>query len=265
MAPRTARRAPRPWPPPIARPTSARPSRSCSATSWARPRWVRRSTPNRSVASWSATSTRCKWRSNITAGTVEKFIGDAVMAIFGVPRVHEDDALRAVRAAAEMRATLATLNAELDRDHGMTLACRIGVNTGEVVAGEGDQSDRDGRRRQRRGTSGAGRFTRRDPAGGRHLRTRSRRGRSASRSTPCTRRARPIRCPRSASPRSRRGRPGSHGTSTLRSSVGSVSCRSYVARSTGPLTDQCLSAPHGPRCRRRRQVEALGRLRGGTR
>ena len=72
-------------------------------------------------------------------GIVEKFIGDAVMAVFGVPRVHEDDALRAVRAAAEMRATLAALNTELDRDHGMTLACRIGVNTGEVVAGEGDQ------------------------------------------------------------------------------------------------------------------------------
>ena len=71
-------------------------------------------------------------------GIVEKFIGDAVMAVFGVPRVHEDDALRAVRAAAEMRGALTSLNAELDRDHGMTLACRIGVNTGEVVAGEGD-------------------------------------------------------------------------------------------------------------------------------
>ena len=72
-------------------------------------------------------------------GTVEKFIGDAVMAVFGVPQVHEDDALRAVRAASEMRAALETLNPELDRDHGMTLACRIGVNTGDVVAGAGDQ------------------------------------------------------------------------------------------------------------------------------
>jgi predicted ATPase/class 3 adenylate cyclase len=72
-------------------------------------------------------------------GTVEKFIGDAVMAVFGVPKVHEDDALRAVRAASEMRAALESLNPELDRDHGMTLACRIGVNTGDVVAGVGDQ------------------------------------------------------------------------------------------------------------------------------
>src|SRR5262249_43238965 len=61
-------------------------------------------------------------------GTVEKFIGDAVMAVFGVPVAHEDDALRAVRAAWEMRAAVATLG----------LGARIGVNTGEVVAGEGD-------------------------------------------------------------------------------------------------------------------------------
>ena len=61
-------------------------------------------------------------------GTVEKFIGDAVMAVFGVPQAHEDDALRAVRAAVELRAAVATIG----------LRARIGVNTGEVVAGEGD-------------------------------------------------------------------------------------------------------------------------------
>ena len=71
-------------------------------------------------------------------GTVEKFIGDAVMAVFGVPQIHEDDALRAVRAAADMRDVLAALNIELDRDYGVSLACRIGVNTGEVVSGSGD-------------------------------------------------------------------------------------------------------------------------------
>ncbi len=73
-------------------------------------------------------------------GTVEKFIGDAVMAVFGVPQVHEDYALRAVRAAVEMRGSLLVLNAELDRVYGMTLAARIGVNTGAVVAGSGDQN-----------------------------------------------------------------------------------------------------------------------------
>ncbi|MGH3033160.1 MAG: adenylate/guanylate cyclase domain-containing protein, partial [Gaiellaceae bacterium] len=67
-------------------------------------------------------------------GTVEKFIGDAVMAVFGVPIVHEDDALRAARAAVEMREALGTLNAGLERDWGVRLAARIGVNTGEVVA-----------------------------------------------------------------------------------------------------------------------------------
>jgi class 3 adenylate cyclase/tetratricopeptide (TPR) repeat protein len=60
--------------------------------------------------------------------TVEKFIGDAVMAVFGVPAVHEDDALRAARAAVELRRAVADLGIEL----------RIGVNTGEVVAEEGE-------------------------------------------------------------------------------------------------------------------------------
>jgi class 3 adenylate cyclase/tetratricopeptide (TPR) repeat protein len=69
-------------------------------------------------------------------GTVEKFIGDAVMAVFGVPTVHEDDALRAVRAAAEMREALKTLNDELEDGFGVRLEMRIGVNTGEVVAGD---------------------------------------------------------------------------------------------------------------------------------
>ena len=58
-------------------------------------------------------------------GSVEKFVGDAVMAVFGIPTAHEDDALRAVRAAAEMREAIA--------EHG--LEARIGINTGEVVVG----------------------------------------------------------------------------------------------------------------------------------
>jgi class 3 adenylate cyclase/tetratricopeptide (TPR) repeat protein len=69
-------------------------------------------------------------------GTVEKYIGDAIMAVFGLPRVHEDDALRAVRAAAEMRERLASLNRELEERWGVTVGNRTGVNTGEVVAGD---------------------------------------------------------------------------------------------------------------------------------
>ena len=68
-------------------------------------------------------------------GSVEKFIGDAVMAVFGIPQLHEDDALRAVRAAADMRTALEDLNGELEHDQGLRLACRIGVNTGEVLVG----------------------------------------------------------------------------------------------------------------------------------
>ena len=69
-------------------------------------------------------------------GTIEKFIGDAIMAVFGLPRLHEDDALRAVRAAAETREALAVLNEQLERQYGVRLTNRTGVNTGEVVAGD---------------------------------------------------------------------------------------------------------------------------------
>ena len=62
-------------------------------------------------------------------GTVDKFIGDAVMAVFGIPQAHEDDALRACRAAVEMRDALPVLG----------IRGRIGVNTGEVVAGTAER------------------------------------------------------------------------------------------------------------------------------
>ena len=70
-------------------------------------------------------------------GRVQKFIGDAVMAVFGVPTVHEDDALRAVRAAVELHTGLAERNAQLLQDFGVELHLRTGVNTGEIVVGEG--------------------------------------------------------------------------------------------------------------------------------
>ncbi len=70
-------------------------------------------------------------------GSVEKFIGDAVMAVFGIPRVHEDDALRAARAADELRTELGVLNAALRHEYETELQVRIGINTGEVVTSEG--------------------------------------------------------------------------------------------------------------------------------
>ena len=67
-------------------------------------------------------------------GTVEKFIGDAIMAAFGVPRVHEDDPARALRAALRMRARLHELNAMLTERYGVALELRMGINTGSVMA-----------------------------------------------------------------------------------------------------------------------------------
>jgi predicted ATPase/class 3 adenylate cyclase len=69
-------------------------------------------------------------------GTVEKFIGDAVMAVFGIPQLHEDDALRAVRSAFDMQRALETLNRDLEARWEVRLAIRIGINTGAVVAGD---------------------------------------------------------------------------------------------------------------------------------
>src|ERR671915_1900814 len=72
-------------------------------------------------------------------GTIEKFIGDAVMAAFGIPVVHEDDALRAVRAAVELREELTALNDQLERAYGVRIGVRTGINTGEVIVGDPSQ------------------------------------------------------------------------------------------------------------------------------
>jgi predicted ATPase/class 3 adenylate cyclase len=68
-------------------------------------------------------------------GTVDKLIGDAVMILFGAPVAHEDDPARALRAALAMQRALERFNAELERTHGLALRLRIGVESGEVVAG----------------------------------------------------------------------------------------------------------------------------------
>ena len=74
-------------------------------------------------------------------GTVEKYAGDAVMAAFGIPVSHEDDALRAARAALDIRVGIAALNERLAR-HGVELAIRIGIESGEVVATTTDARQR---------------------------------------------------------------------------------------------------------------------------
>jgi class 3 adenylate cyclase/tetratricopeptide (TPR) repeat protein len=74
-------------------------------------------------------------------GKVEKYIGDAIMAVFGLPKAHEDDALRAVRAAHGMRVALDKLNEGLRQRYGVALANRTGINTGEVVANDDPGAD----------------------------------------------------------------------------------------------------------------------------
>ena len=69
-------------------------------------------------------------------GTVEKFIGDAVVAVFGIPRLREDDALRAVRAAVDIREALDALGDEADLPDAHRLRARTGVHTGEVIVGD---------------------------------------------------------------------------------------------------------------------------------
>jgi class 3 adenylate cyclase/tetratricopeptide (TPR) repeat protein len=74
-------------------------------------------------------------------GKVEKNIGDAIMAVFGLIRAHEDDALRAVRAAFGMQRALARLNEDLERFYGVQITNRTGVNTGEIVANTDPDAD----------------------------------------------------------------------------------------------------------------------------
>ena len=129
----------------------------------------------------SATSRRCREVLERHGGTVEKFIGDAVMAVFGVPRLHEDDALRAVRAAVEMRRALAALNDELRAHMGRAAAHphrRQHRRGGGRRPGRRPRAGHRRRRQRRRPARAAGRH-RRDPDRRRHPpadRRRRRRG-----------------------------------------------------------------------------------------
>jgi class 3 adenylate cyclase/tetratricopeptide (TPR) repeat protein/ketosteroid isomerase-like protein len=71
-------------------------------------------------------------------GTVAKFMGDGMMASFGIPEVAEDDAARAVAAGVALQERFAAFAADVVHRHGETLTLRVGINTGEVVIGEGD-------------------------------------------------------------------------------------------------------------------------------
>ncbi|UOY03601.1 adenylate/guanylate cyclase domain-containing protein [Blastococcus sp. PRF04-17] len=77
-------------------------------------------------------------------GVVEKFIGDAVMAVFGLYRAQEDDAVRAVRAARAVVTAVERLSDEVEASHGVALAVRVGIDTGEmVVTGMAEQNSRE--------------------------------------------------------------------------------------------------------------------------
>lgn len=76
-------------------------------------------------------------------GTVANLLGDAVLAVFGLPVAHEDDPERAVRAGLGIRDAIPVLNNHLSATHGVQLAVRIGINTGEVVAASGSTFERD--------------------------------------------------------------------------------------------------------------------------
>lgn len=87
-----------------------------------------------------------RWKASIekAGGQVEKFIGDAVMAVFGLSHSQEDDSERAIQAALEMRQALPELNAELERAWGVKLAMRVGIHTGTVMVSYlGDNPDRE--------------------------------------------------------------------------------------------------------------------------
>ena len=87
-----------------------------------------------------------RWHEHIEAngGVVEKFIGDAVMAVFGMRAAEEEDPHRAIRAALNMRDSLDELNAKVAANYGVTLQMRVGIDTGEVVVSTlGDRPGQD--------------------------------------------------------------------------------------------------------------------------
>jgi len=71
-------------------------------------------------------------------GFIEKYVGDAVMALFGVPKAHEDDPIRAIRAAREIHDLVDSMSPEVEKSIGRPISMHTGINTGLVVTGEVD-------------------------------------------------------------------------------------------------------------------------------
>ena len=155
-------------------------SRSCSPTSRARPRSGERLDPEafrRVMARYFERRAARRGAPRRHRREVHRRRGDGGLRR---PAVHEDDALRAVRAAAELRDSLDGLNAALERDYGVSLELRTGVNTGEVVAGT-RRAPGHRRCRQCRRPARAGRRAGRDPARRADRRPGARRGRGRGR------------------------------------------------------------------------------------
>ena len=104
-------------------------------------------------------------------GSVEGFIGDAVVGVFGQTELHEDDAMRAVRSAVELRDAGAALSAELQRDKGVSIGMKVGVESGQVFVSPGARRSLVRRRRrvQRRRADRGPRVRGRDPARRQHV------------------------------------------------------------------------------------------------
>ncbi len=118
-------------------------------------------------------------------GTVERFLGDALMGVFGLPDAHEDDAFRAVCAAARTNERLRELNAECQAEWGFEIAVRTGINTGEVGSARPRGPPADRGRGERRRPTGAGSRPRRNPDRGVDVPPGAGRASASSRRTLC--------------------------------------------------------------------------------
>ncbi len=182
------------------------------------------------------------------------------MAVFGVPVVHEDDALRACRAAVEIRDRLAALDAQIRADRGATIEWRMGINTGEVVAGDvrSRPADCDWRRGERGRPLGGCRDAGRDPARGGDLRPGQSRGDGGGGRAADAEGQSPSRSPPGGSPASSTPRAGMPGRLKLRWSVVADPCACWTtpsARRSRSASATCSPSWASPGVGKSRLVE----------